>query len=208
MGIEDRRASIIEATLPLLLAQGPDLSTREIARAAGIAEGTIFRAFDTKQDLIEATVLAALQPDLAIAQLEELPSGQTLPERVAAVLDVLRAEIQRKRSLFVHFTQTSAPAPPPHHHHGGLGPHDTKLRMSEAVADARRTPKMQGFVHGKVVELQEHQAGTLTTLPDLPTAIDAATTAAYIRQVMDAILPVPAPIAQQVAHILHLVHAL
>jgi len=136
MGIEDRRASIIEATLPLLLAQGPDLSTREIARAAGIAEGTIFRAFDTKQDLIEATVLAALQPDLAIAQLEELPSGQTLPERVAAVLDVLRAEIQRKRSLFVHFTQTSAPAPPPHHHHGGLGPHDTKLRMSEAVADA------------------------------------------------------------------------
>ncbi len=91
-----------------------------------------------------------------------------------------------------------------------MGSHALLLRGTEgeAVADARRTPKMQGFVHGKVVELQEHQAGTLTTLPDLPTAIDAATTAAYIRQVMDAILPVPAPIAQQVAHILHLVHAL
>jgi anthranilate phosphoribosyltransferase len=78
----------------------------------------------------------------------------------------------------------------------------------EAVADARRTPTMQGFVNGKVVDHQEPQHGTLTSLPNLPTAIDAASTAAYIRQVLDGVYPIPSPIVQQVAHILQLVQAL
>jgi anthranilate phosphoribosyltransferase len=78
----------------------------------------------------------------------------------------------------------------------------------EAVADARRTPQMQAFAHGKAVELQEHQAGPLTTLPDLPPGIDAASTATYIRQVLAGGLPVPPPISLQVAHILRLLHSL
>jgi anthranilate phosphoribosyltransferase len=78
----------------------------------------------------------------------------------------------------------------------------------EAVADPRRTPKMQAFLNGQATDLHAYQAGSLTTLPELPTAIDAATTATYIRAVMDGTQPVPAPIAQQVAHILHLVQSL
>ncbi|QTN28263.1 DNA-binding protein YbiB [Rhodoferax sp. AJA081-3] len=78
----------------------------------------------------------------------------------------------------------------------------------EAVADPRRTPKMQGFINGEVVDQQAHQDGTLTTLPDLPPGLDAASTAAYIRSVLDGTQPVPTPIAQQVAHILHLVDSL
>nr|WP_295768147.1 DNA-binding protein YbiB [Rhodoferax sp.] len=78
----------------------------------------------------------------------------------------------------------------------------------EAVADPRRTPKMQGFINGLLVDQQAHQDGTLTTLPELPSGLDAASTAAYIRSVMDGAQPVPTPIAQQVAHILHLVQAL
>ncbi|MDH4427201.1 MAG: DNA-binding protein YbiB [Acidovorax sp.] len=74
----------------------------------------------------------------------------------------------------------------------------------EAVADARRTPKMQAFVAGKATDLHAYQAGALSTLPALPTAIDAASTAAYIQSVMQGHSPVPAPIAEQVAHLLHL----
>jgi anthranilate phosphoribosyltransferase len=78
----------------------------------------------------------------------------------------------------------------------------------EAVADPRRTPKMQGFVNGQTIELQAHQAGTLATLPDLPHTTDAVSTAAYIHSVLSGAQPVPAPIAQQVAHILRMVASL
>jgi anthranilate phosphoribosyltransferase len=78
----------------------------------------------------------------------------------------------------------------------------------ESVADPRRTPKMQAFVGGKPTDLLAYQSGSLTTLPELPLEIDAATTATYIRQVMDGTQPVPAPIAQQVAHLVRLANAL
>ena len=58
---------------------------------------------------------------------------------------------------------------------------------------------------GHATDLQAYLAGTLSSLPELPTEIDAGSTAAYIRRVMNNELPVPAPIAQQVAHILQLV---
>jgi anthranilate phosphoribosyltransferase len=78
----------------------------------------------------------------------------------------------------------------------------------EAVADARRMPQMDGFVAGRRERLQEAQSGTLAALPDLPRAIDADTTAAWIRQVLAGNSPVPAPIARQVEHVLHLVSQL
>lgn len=88
-----------------------------------------------------------------------------------------------------------------------MGTHALLLRGTEgeAVADPRRTPRMQGFVHGQAVELQAQQSGSLVELPVLPGAIDASSTATYIRSVLGGAQPVPAPIAQQVAHILHLV---
>jgi len=75
----------------------------------------------------------------------------------------------------------------------------------EAVADARRLPKMQGFIAGENVFSQEAQSGSLGSLPDLPAGIDAPGTADYIRAVMDGSQPVPAPIAQQVIEISRLV---
>jgi anthranilate phosphoribosyltransferase len=78
----------------------------------------------------------------------------------------------------------------------------------EVVADARRTPKMEAFVNGRRRLLQEAQSGTLASLPDLPQSVDAAGTAAYIRSVMAGERPVPASIARQVEHILHLVQEL
>jgi anthranilate phosphoribosyltransferase len=74
----------------------------------------------------------------------------------------------------------------------------------ESVADPRRTPKMQAFVRGQATDLQAYQAGSLTELPELPSAIDAASTAAYIGAVLAGSQAIPAPIAHQVAHILQL----
>jgi anthranilate phosphoribosyltransferase len=72
----------------------------------------------------------------------------------------------------------------------------------EVVADARRTPQMDAFVRGTRTSLVETQAGSLTKLPELPTDIDAASTARYSQAVLKGELPVPVPLAQQVQAVL------
>ena len=74
----------------------------------------------------------------------------------------------------------------------------------EPVADARRVPQMDGFVAGAVTRLEEAPSGPLTLLPELPIGADFEGTAALIRAMLDGHLPVPAPIARQVEHILRL----
>ncbi len=114
MAPEERRQAIIEATLPLILERGTDLSTREIATAAGVAEGTIFRAFETKAELIVAAMHAALSAQDALHRLETLPAGQSLDDRVAGILEVLLAEIQRTRSLTAELSNPELHGPRPH----------------------------------------------------------------------------------------------
>jgi anthranilate phosphoribosyltransferase len=74
----------------------------------------------------------------------------------------------------------------------------------EAVADARRTPKMEAFVNGQATDLQAYQTGSLSTLPELPGGIDAPSTATFIRKVLAGSAAVPEPIAAQVAHVVRL----
>jgi anthranilate phosphoribosyltransferase len=74
----------------------------------------------------------------------------------------------------------------------------------ESVADARRMPQMEGFLAGQRSVLQEAQSGSLPSLPDLPKAFDAQTTADYIHGVMVGKSSVPPSIARQVEHILQM----
>lgn len=78
----------------------------------------------------------------------------------------------------------------------------------EAVADARRTPKMIRILRGLATPAMEHQAGALGSLPNLPQSCDAQTTAAYIQAVMNGDSPIPQPIARQVAQIIDLADSL
>lgn len=67
---------IIDAVIPLLLERGREVTSREIAEAAGIAEGTIFRAFGDKESLITAAVdsfMAARQAESTIPIDRDLP---------------------------------------------------------------------------------------------------------------------------------------
>jgi AcrR family transcriptional regulator len=94
MPLEERRCAIVAATLPLFLEQGPGLTTREIAQAAGIAEGTIFRVFEDKNALLDAVIEAALDPAPTEAALEAIDPALPLDERLVAAVDILRLRVE------------------------------------------------------------------------------------------------------------------
>lgn len=58
MAPADRRAMIAEEAIPLFIEYGSALTTKQLADALGIAEGTIFRAFGDKESLTRAAVRA------------------------------------------------------------------------------------------------------------------------------------------------------
>jgi len=72
----------------------------------------------------------------------------------------------------------------------------------EVVADARRTPQMDAFVKGARAPLVEAQAGSLIKLPELPTDIDASSTARYTEAVLAGKLTAPASLIAQVQAVL------
>src|SRR4051812_16466793 len=59
---EERRSMIVQATIPLLLEHGEMVTTRQIADAAEIAEGTIFRVFADKDELLRAVLELVFDP--------------------------------------------------------------------------------------------------------------------------------------------------
>src|SRR5690348_18446345 len=62
MSADERRKAIVDAVIPLLVEKGSEVSTREIAEAAGIAEGTIFRVFPDKRSLMLAAAEEVINP--------------------------------------------------------------------------------------------------------------------------------------------------
>jgi AcrR family transcriptional regulator len=90
MPATERRAAIIAATLPLLRTIGPAVTSKEIARAAGIAEGTIFSVFADKDDLLEAATRAGFDPGPTATRLEAIDSALTIDDRLAEAVGLLQ----------------------------------------------------------------------------------------------------------------------
>lgn len=142
---ELRREALIEATLPLLYQHGAAVTTRLIAEAAGVAEGTIFRVFSTKDELIDAVLVQAFDPTEFLRRLDEIEPTLPLEERLLRITSIAQ---QRFLAVFGLLRAMSMVGPPEH-----LQDH---LGLREALEETQR----------RMLALVEPDADALAVPPD------------------------------------------
>jgi AcrR family transcriptional regulator len=154
---EERRLGLVEVALDLVRRNQAMPSTRELALAAGIAEGTIFRAFGTKDALREAMISAVACPYPYRDSVDAIDSSLPLDEKFLAMTTLLW---DRFAEIFASLGPLGVFGPPPHGEHPGcpgdppepldtaafrdrtrrlLAPHQSELRTDlDEVIDAMR----------------------------------------------------------------------
>src|SRR4051812_40227375 len=90
MSPDERRLAIVIATRPLLYEHGRATTTRQIAEAAGIAEGTVFRAFGSKEELFDAVLEAEFDPAAFLAGVAQIDPDLDLRDRLVAFTTLLQ----------------------------------------------------------------------------------------------------------------------
>lgn len=110
---DERRRAIAEATLPLVLEHGRGITTAQIARAAAVAEGTIFRVFATKDDVIDAAIELAFDMEPYLRAVEGLDGTGSLDEVVTRTAQLM---IDRFTQVFALFGLLGIKGPPPNRH--------------------------------------------------------------------------------------------
>ena len=110
---DERREALVSATLPLLYTHGKAVTTRLIAEAAGVAEGTIFRVFDSKEQLVDAAVARAFEPGQLTARIAEIDPAAPLREKLLKITSILQ---QRFRASFGLMRAMGEMGPPKHAH--------------------------------------------------------------------------------------------
>jgi AcrR family transcriptional regulator len=110
MAPDVRRAAIVDATLPLVLEHGAAVSTRLIAEAADVAEGTLYRVFPDKDALMCAVTEKAFDPGPTLARLAAIDRALPLRERLRDAVVVMQHRLVK---VFVLIDALGLNEPPP-----------------------------------------------------------------------------------------------
>jgi len=102
---------IVRAALRLLAEEGPNVTTLQIARAAGISEPTIFRAFADKNEVLLACLDEVTKPENLAIELEAIALEAGLEDRLATLIDVVRAHSE-KTGKVLNAIRLACPRPP------------------------------------------------------------------------------------------------
>jgi len=150
---DERRAQLEGAAINVLRDKGLAATTKEIAEHARVAEGTIFRVFDTKDDLVQAALIRAFDPESLIERIQHIDSVQPLRQRL---LDMVTAHQDHLVGLFELMSATGMVRPPGHDSRG----HNSTSHDSESHQAA------QTRLHDRMLELIAPDADLLTLSPE------------------------------------------
>ena len=107
---EDRRAAILDAVIPLLKERGRNVSTRQMAEAAGVAEGTLFRAFGDKDSLVAAAIGRYFDPEPFRDRLRAIDPDEPTEDKVRQVVGLF---VDRFTGIIGFMTAMNMEAGPP-----------------------------------------------------------------------------------------------
>ncbi len=96
---DDRRRAIVEAVIPLLLEKGSTLTSREMAEAAGVAEGTIFSVFPDKPAVIIEAVKVTMDPTPFRSAMAGVSAADPLEDQLESVAVILLERSERIGTL-------------------------------------------------------------------------------------------------------------
>lgn len=123
----DRRDAIVAAAIPLLRERGASVTTRELADAACVAEGTLFRVFPDKSALVRAAIEQALDPAPVIDALGSVEVDLPLRIKLGKLVAILLAHVGDAAVLLAvshELPDGAGPGHPGHvraHGHGHAG---------------------------------------------------------------------------------------
>jgi AcrR family transcriptional regulator len=128
---DDRRRAIIAAVIPLLTEHGSAVTTKQMAEAAGIAEGTIFRVFPDKHALIHEAVRFSMDPGPVVNGLSEIYPSAPIEVQLAEAARIMLERFEGVIALINALRTTPSPdaAPPP-------GPPAFVAEANAAINDA------------------------------------------------------------------------
>lgn len=96
---EERRQAILDAVIPLLVSRGAGVTTAEMACAAGIAEGTIFRVFPDKPTLLHEALKSSFDPAPTLERLAGIERALPLEVRLRKAAAIILERVERVHAL-------------------------------------------------------------------------------------------------------------
>lgn len=103
MAPEERRAAILAAVVPVVLDRGPAATTRELAQAAGVAEGTLFRVFQSKDDLVVEAARSVFGRTDHLDELAAIDPRSPLDERLERIVAIWQQVVGRVMRVYIAF---------------------------------------------------------------------------------------------------------
>ena len=164
---EDKRNAILAAATQVIAEQGIGAPTARIAKLAGVAEGTLFTYFDTKDELLNQLYLE-IKAELRDAMMAHYPKAASLQKRTRHVwetyVDWGVAHPQRRRAM-------------------------AQLSVSDRISEHARAAGMLGFADVNMMIEENIAKGALR---DHPPAFVAAIMGSLAETTMDFISRDPA----------------
>ncbi|MFJ3487382.1 TetR/AcrR family transcriptional regulator [Pseudomonas sp. NPDC090202] len=157
---EDKRNALLDAALQVFAEQGLAAPTSKIAKNAGVAEGTLFNYFETKDDLLNQ-LYVELKAQLRDVMLPGYPSDQDLKARLRHAWHTYvgwGVEHPQKRKVMA------------------------LLMMSDRVSDSSKQAGSEAF---NAIHRHMHEGATAGALREQPVQFTAALMRAMADTTMD-----------------------